>query len=47
MGCRGRRIARPGELEGALEETAKSDVATVLDVVTSRKFTFRDVSSRF
>jgi acetolactate synthase-1/2/3 large subunit len=47
MGCRGRRVEQPGELERALTETAESDVTTVLDVVTSRKFTFRDVSSRF
>jgi len=47
MGCRGHRIEKPGELEKALKETARSDVTTVLDVVTSRKFTFRDVSSRF
>ena len=47
MGCRGHRIEQPGELEKALKETAESDVPTVLDVVTSRKFTFRDVSSKF
>jgi len=47
MGCRGQRIEQPGELQKALTETVKNDVTTVLDVVTSRKFTFRDVSSKF
>ena len=47
MGCRGHRIEQPGELEKALKEMVESDVPTVLDVVTSRKFTFRDVSSKF
>ena len=47
MGCQGHRIEQPGELEKALKETADSNITTVLDVVTSRKFTFRDVSSKF
>lgn len=47
MGCRGYRIEKPGELEKALKETAEGDVPTVMDVVTSKKFTFRDVSSKF
>jgi thiamine pyrophosphate-dependent acetolactate synthase large subunit-like protein len=47
MGCRGYRIEKPGELEKALKETAKGDVPTVIDVVTSKRFTFRDVSSKF
>jgi acetolactate synthase-1/2/3 large subunit len=47
MGCRGYRIEGPGELEKALVETEDSDVPVVLDVVTSTKFTFRDVSSQF
>ena len=47
MGCQGHRIEQPGELEKALKETADSNITTILDVVTSRKFTFRDVSSKF
>ena len=47
MGCQGHRIEQPGELEKVLKETADSNITTVLDVVTSRKFTFRDVSSKF
>jgi acetolactate synthase-1/2/3 large subunit len=47
MGCRGQRIEQPGDLEKALKEAVGSDVTTVLDVVTSRRFTYRDVSSKF
>ena len=47
MGCRGHRIEQPGDLEKALKEAVESDVTTVLDVVTSREFTYRDVSFKF
>ena len=47
IGCRGRRIERPGQLEKALSEAIESDEPTVLDVVTSMKTTFRDVSGQF
>ncbi|MBC8227987.1 thiamine pyrophosphate-binding protein [bacterium] len=47
IGCHGRRIERPGQLEKALSEAIESDEPTVLDVVTSMKTTFRDVSGQF
>lgn len=47
MGCQGHRIERPGDLERALKEASESDDTTVLDVVTSRRFTYRDVSAKF
>jgi len=45
IGCRGYRIERPGQLEKTLAEAVESDEPIVLDVVTSMKTTFRDVSS--
>lgn len=47
MGCRGHRIEKPGDLTKALKEAVESDVTTVLDVVTSRKTSYLEVSSKF
>ncbi len=47
LGCRGFHIEQPGTLQTALKETAESEVPVVLDVITSKKFTFMDVSSQF
>ena len=47
VGGLGFRISTPSDLERALEYTAETDVPCVMDVVTSKKFTFRDVSSQF
>jgi acetolactate synthase-1/2/3 large subunit len=47
IGCRGYRIEQPGQLEKRLAEVIEGDEPTVLDVVTSMKTSFRDVSSQF
>ena len=47
LGRRGCRIGKPGELEKVIKQATESDVTTVLDVATSTKFTYRDVSSQF
>ncbi len=47
LGCRGFRIEEPGILETTLKDTEGSEVPVVLDVVTSKKFTFMEVSSQF
>ena len=47
MGCRGHRVEQPGDLERALKEAVESGYTTVFDVTTSRRFTHRDVSSKF
>jgi len=47
IGCRGYRIEQPGQLEKVLAEVVESDEPTVLDVVTSMKTSYRDVSSQF
>jgi len=47
IGCHGRRIERPGQLEKALSEAVERDEPTVLDVITSMKTSFRDVSGQF
>jgi len=47
IGCRGYRIEHPGQLEKALSEAVESDNPVVMDVVTSMKTSFRDVSSQF
>lgn len=47
LGGFGFKIRTLGELERALEYTADTDAPCVMDVITSKKFTFRDVSSRF
>jgi acetolactate synthase-1/2/3 large subunit len=45
MGCAGFRVEQPGQLVGALAEALGSNVAAVIDVVTSFKPSFRDVTS--
>ncbi|MFB0505658.1 MAG: thiamine pyrophosphate-binding protein [Thermodesulfobacteriota bacterium] len=45
MGCCGIRVEEPGQLEEALAEALVSNQPTVLDVVTSRKTSFRNVMS--
>ena len=45
MGCNGIRVEEPGKLPGALAEALAANVATVVDVVTSMKPSFRDVTS--
>jgi thiamine pyrophosphate-dependent acetolactate synthase large subunit-like protein len=45
MGCGGIRVEEPDKLPGALAEALGAKVATVIDVVTSQKPTFRDVTS--
>jgi acetolactate synthase-1/2/3 large subunit len=45
MGCEGIRVERPGDLPGALARALSSARPTVVDVVTSDRPTFRDVSS--
>src|SRR5580693_9476485 len=45
MGCRGVRVTDPAGLAGAITEAAKSDLPTVIDVVTSLEVSFRDVTS--
>jgi thiamine pyrophosphate-dependent acetolactate synthase large subunit-like protein len=45
MGCNGIRVEEPGKLAGALSEALASNVATVVDVVTSFKPSFLDVTS--
>ena len=45
MGCNGIRVQSPGDLPAAFAEALAAPVATVIDVVTSRRVTFRDVTS--
>jgi len=45
MGCRGVRVTDPADLAGAISEAATSNLRTVIDVVTSLKVSFRDVTS--
>jgi acetolactate synthase-1/2/3 large subunit len=45
MGCRGIRVEEPGQIGGALAEALAAKVPTVVDVVTSFKPSFRDVTS--
>lgn len=45
MGCNGVRITDPKELGAAIADAAKSDIPTVIDVVTSLDVSFRDVTS--
>ena len=45
MGCNGIRVEEPGQLAGALKEALGSGQPTVVDVVTSFKPSFRDVTS--
>ncbi|MHA1165895.1 MAG: thiamine pyrophosphate-binding protein, partial [Alphaproteobacteria bacterium] len=45
MGCNGIRVEKPDELADALKQALASDKPTVVDVVTSFKQSFRDVTS--
>jgi acetolactate synthase-1/2/3 large subunit len=45
MGCRGIRVEEPSQLQKALAEALLSGEPTVLDVITSRKFSYKDVLS--
>ena len=45
MGCRGERVTDPADLARAIDEAVKSDLPTVIDVVTSLEVSFRDVTS--
>ena len=45
MGCNGIRVTEPGRLAAALADALGSEVATVIDVVTSLKPSFRDVTT--
>jgi acetolactate synthase-1/2/3 large subunit len=45
MGCRGIRVEKPEQLPAALAEALEAKVPTVVDVVTSLRTSFRDVSS--
>ena len=45
MGCNGVRVTDPADLAGAIQNAVKSDLPTVIDVVTSLEVSFRDVTS--
>ena len=45
MGCNGIRVEEPGQLAGALVEALAANAPTVVDVVTSFKPSFHDVTS--
>jgi acetolactate synthase-1/2/3 large subunit len=45
MGCFAVRIEQPGELGGALRDALRAGAPAVVDVVTSGRITFRDVTS--
>jgi acetolactate synthase-1/2/3 large subunit len=45
MGCEGIRVERPGELQDALARALTCGRPTVVDVITSDRYTFRDVAS--
>ena len=45
MGCNGIRVESPGDLPAALGQALTASVTTVVDVVTSSRVTFRDVTS--
>ena len=45
MGCHAIRVTEPNALPGALAEALAADVPSVVDVVTSVRVTFRDVTS--
>lgn len=45
MGCEGIRVERAEELSGALAKAVAAGRTTVVDVVTSSRFTFKDVAS--
>ena len=45
MGCNGVRVTDPADIAGAIQAAARSDLPTVIDVVTSLDVSFRDVTS--
>lgn len=45
MGCRGIRVDRSDQISAALTEALSGKRPTVVDVVTSQKTTFQDVTS--
>ncbi|MDB5480253.1 MAG: hypothetical protein JWO83_1306 [Caulobacteraceae bacterium] len=45
MGCNGVRVTDPADLAGAIQAATRSDLPTVIDVVTSLDVSFRDVTS--
>ena len=45
MGCQGIRVTEPDAFIPALEEALRSDLPTVIDVITSLDASFRDVTS--
>jgi acetolactate synthase-1/2/3 large subunit len=45
MGCHAMRVTEPTALAGALQEALSAEVPSVVDVVTSSRITFRDVTS--
>jgi acetolactate synthase-1/2/3 large subunit len=45
MGCVGIRVERADELSSALEQALAAGCPAVVDVVTSGRVTFRDVTS--
>ncbi|HLZ83196.1 MAG TPA: thiamine pyrophosphate-binding protein [Caulobacteraceae bacterium] len=45
MGCDGVRVTDPADIAGAIQAATKSDLPTVIDVVTSLDVSFRDVTS--
>jgi acetolactate synthase-1/2/3 large subunit len=46
MGCFGVRVGQPSELAPALQSALQAEVPAVVDVVTSGRITYRDVTSR-
>lgn len=45
MGCHSVRVTQPSDLAGALQSALQAGVPAVVDVVTSGRVTFRDVTS--
>ena len=45
MGCRGMRVKTPAQLEEALAQALGSDRPSVLDVICSKKISYRDILS--
>ena len=45
MGCRGRRVETPDHLREALKEALEGNQPTVLDVICSKKMSYRDILS--
>ncbi len=45
LGCQGIRVEKPEQIYAALTEALKDERPTVVDVVTSQKTSFLDVTS--